>query len=165
MVATIYPRVYIAAAVALLLAAACTAGPLAASALGPTPPAPSPATEFLAIPPDLRFPRVGVPSSVVQPESTPAVMAAGEHPLDLGHCGLSSPIDFDGSLWEPIAMANEAGGALTEAQQSDLINSAVGVASFPDRLTDPNRAILRTQSGLLLLLARWFGPIAYPLCD
>lgn len=118
----------------------------------------------MAIPPDLRLPRREGLSVVLDGTSERITRPAGEYPLDLGHCGLTSPIDFDGSLWEPIGMANEAGGPLTEAQQSDLINSARGMATFPDRATDPDRLVLRTDSGLLLLLARRLGPLEYPGC-
>jgi hypothetical protein len=80
--------------------------------------------------------------------------------LPLGHCGLGSPIDFDGGLWDPIAGDNGFGGALTEQQLGELANSTTVVVT----LLDPNRAVLVTPRGAVVTLQRHPGPRAYLLC-
>lgn len=79
----------------------------------------------------------------------------------LGHCGLASPIDVDGSIWDPISGHNGVGGPLTEDQMGELINSTPTVME----LTDPNAADLRTPRGAVIKLARHDGPRPYFLCD
>ena len=79
----------------------------------------------------------------------------------LGHCGLMSPIDFDGALWDPIAGHDGNGGPLTEAQLGELINATPTVVE----LRDPDTVELRTPNGAVITLVRHDGPRAYFLCD
>ena len=81
--------------------------------------------------------------------------------LTLGHCGLISPIDMDGSLWDPIGGHDGSGGGLTEDQQGELINASTVVVV----LTDPDTAELRTPLGAVITLARHDGPRPYAMCD
>lgn len=78
----------------------------------------------------------------------------------LGHCGLISPIDMDGSLWDPIGGHDGAGGPLTEDQLGELINATPVVVV----LTDPNTAVLQTPLGAVITLTRHDGPRDYFLC-
>jgi hypothetical protein len=71
----------------------------------------------------------------------------------LGHCGLSSGIDVDGSFWDPV-------GAIP-ANHPDVINSAGGTVA----LTSANTATLRTVNGLVVQLVRHQGPKFLALCD
>ena len=49
------------------------------------------------IPPD-------IPTVSLEPESAPADIEVGVPvPFTLGHCGLLSPVDLDGSFWEPVS--------------------------------------------------------------
>jgi hypothetical protein len=80
---------------------------------------------------------------------------------EMGHCGLSSPIDIDGSLWDPIGYLTATGQPLTTEQEGELINATPTVA----RLVDPGTLQLTTDSGLLIVLARHDGPRRYYLCD
>ena len=79
----------------------------------------------------------------------------------LGHCGLASPIDVDGSLWDPIGYRISAGGELTTQHEGELINATpmVVVLSAPDTLE------LRSPGGALIVLQRHVGPRRYFLCD
>ncbi|MGI8928562.1 MAG: hypothetical protein ACR2H0_03720 [Candidatus Limnocylindrales bacterium] len=79
----------------------------------------------------------------------------------LGHCGLMSPIDIDGALWDPIAGHDGQGGPLTEGQLGELINATPTVVE----LTDPNSLELRTPLGAVITLERHQGARAYFLCD
>lgn len=98
----------------------------------------------------------------VQPETPPGSVPIGApQNFQLGHCGLSSPIDFDGSLWDPTLGDSGAGVALTQDQHGELINSTTVVLA----LIDATRAVLVTPSGARILLVRHAGPRPYHLCD
>jgi hypothetical protein len=73
-------------------------------------------------------------------------------PFGLGHCGLGSPIDVDGSLWVPVGFVPE---------HADLINASGGFMT----IEAPTRARLRTEGGIVVTLMR-FGPALHVrLCD
>lgn len=73
--------------------------------------------------------------------------------LTLGHCGLSSGIDIDGSYWDPV-------GRLDPNEQ-DLINSASATFNLDTQST----ATLRTLGGAIVLLIRHPGPKYVVPCD
>lgn len=73
--------------------------------------------------------------------------------LTLGHCGLNSPIDLDGSLWDPVGPIDQT--------HPDLINAAPATFS----LATPNAATLRTEGGAVVQLVRYDGARHYPGCD
>ena len=79
----------------------------------------------------------------------------------LDHCGLASPIDIDGSLWDAIGGHNGAGGPLTEDQVGDLINGTSTVVT----LIDPNTLELVSVHGAVVTLTRHDGPRGYFGCD
>ena len=72
--------------------------------------------------------------------------------LSLGHCGLYSPIDYDGSLWD---LTGPVDGDAAEA-----INSAAGTI----RLLGPIDAEFRTPSGFAVRLRRHAGPKVFQGC-
>jgi hypothetical protein len=74
-------------------------------------------------------------------------------PFTLGHCGIWSGIDVDGSFWNPVGLVNP--------NHPDAINSAPGTFT----LTSPNSAILRTEKGFVLQLVRHEGSKFLALCD
>jgi hypothetical protein len=128
-------------------------------------PSPSPAPQpSFAVLPDIvaGIPAPGEPSAVVGPDSRRGGWAIGAaQELTLGHCGLASPLDFDGSLWDPVGGHNGSGGQLTEAQVGDLINSS----RVSIRLVDPDTALLVTRNGAVVLIERHQGPRPIRLCD
>jgi hypothetical protein len=88
---------------------------------------------------------VGVPASsnrLSEPGAT----------IELGHCGLLSGIDVDGSFWNPI-------GRL-DMTHPDAINAV----SAEFTLTTPATATLRTANGLELTLVRHPGNKHLPAC-
>lgn len=91
------------------------------------------------------------PSAVVGPTSPP--MLGPTLRFSLGHCGLDSPIDVDGALWDPV-------GAI-DAGASEAINAADG--EF--RRTGPATAEFVTATGFRVALARHEGRKSVPLCD
>ena len=73
---------------------------------------------------DLKLP---VGDIAIAPQS-PRGMAMGvAMPFDLGHCGLYSPVDLDGSLWEPVGGVDPRGGPIdTDPEIGQLINGTPG---------------------------------------
>jgi hypothetical protein len=120
-----------------------------------TPPSPA----LLPLPANLS----GIPTdeeftAEVSPQTPDGELAVGEErDYTLGHCGLSSPVDIDGSLWDPIGTA----AALTEQQQGELINATPVIVV----LVDESTMHMRTPAGALITLARHDGPRRYFLCD
>jgi hypothetical protein len=89
--------------------------------------------------------------TVLVPPSSPAVGSAVVE-TELGHCGVGSGIDVDGSYWNPIG--------LVDSDHNDFINSAP--ATFT--LLTPNTARLETRDGLTLELVRHPGSKHLELC-
>jgi hypothetical protein len=118
---------------------------------------------FLPLPPLVSgIPGPGVPTVMIEPVSPVGESTLGvEAGIDLGHCGLVSPLDFDGSLWDPVGAHDGRGAPLSEDNVGELIN-ATRVAIV---LADADSALLVTPRGAVLLLRRHSGPRAYGLCD
>jgi hypothetical protein len=91
-------------------------------------------------------------SEPVQPTSA-RVNGPGPFPFDLGHCGLSHVIDFDGSFWVPLGPV--------DGDASGMINSESGQM----RLLAPNLAVYVGAGGFTAQLARFPGPKRFFLCD
>jgi hypothetical protein len=82
-------------------------------------------------------------------------------PLALGHCGLGSPVDVDGSLWEPIGANDARGGPVdTEDEIGELINPTGGEAVVVGR----DRLDFRTPLGTVIVFGRHEGRRSYPVC-
>ena len=79
---------------------------------------------------------------------------------ELAHCGLLSPVDIDGSFWDPVGGHNGQGGPLTEDQMGDLINATPTVVV----LTDEQTMEMQTSHGAVITLIRHEGPRRYLLC-
>ena len=85
--------------------------------------------------------------------SSAAGQLTGPIPFSLGHCGLGSGVDVDGSWWDPVGFVNSDHG--------DSINAADGTFAP----TDPNRATFTSDGGLVATLLRRTGPKHLPLCQ
>jgi hypothetical protein len=96
--------------------------------------------------------------AITPPGSVPV---GSEQAFTLGHCGLSSPIDIDGSLWDPVAGEGAAGGPLTETNTGELINSTAVLLV----LVDAQTMLMATPAGARILLERHNGPRFYRGCD
>jgi hypothetical protein len=79
-------------------------------------------------------------------------LPAPQATIEVGHCGLLSGIDVDGSFWNPIGRV--------DMQHQDAVNSVR--AEFT--LTTPATATLRTANGLELELVRHPGAKHLPAC-
>ena len=106
-----------------------------------------PITASVAGPPDA--PRFGQQDlgwlGISQPASA-RVQGTGPFPFDMGHCGLTWKVDFDGSFWVPIGQVDGDDSAI------------VGNASGQIRLLGSNHAEFRGDRGFVAQLARFPGP-------
>jgi len=80
-------------------------------------------------------------------------LAAPVVEFSLGHCGLSSPIDVDGSFWDPVGPV--------DSNAPDAINSSQGTFS----LIGPNDAQFRSRMGFVVNLRRHEGAKNFFGCD
>jgi hypothetical protein len=85
-------------------------------------------------------------------EPTSGGAAPGPMPYTLGHCGLFSGIDVDGSFWDPVGPIDD--------DHSDAINSADGIFTP----LDPDRASFASKGGLVVALVRHPGTKLLPGC-
>jgi hypothetical protein len=76
----------------------------------------------------------------------------GPHRFALGHCGIGSPIDFDGSFWDPSGWIDIDGEAASDGAEGRLV------------LTSPDSANFSTDSGSELDLVRHPGSKYFPGC-
>jgi hypothetical protein len=88
----------------------------------------------------------------LEPTSARGV-APGPNPYTLGHCGIFSGIDLDGSWWDPVGPVSFASG--------EAINATTGTVA----LTDPAHATFVAPGGLSLRLQRHPGMKFLPLCS
>lgn len=86
-----------------------------------------------------------------EPESPPAGGPVAA--FSLGHCGLDSPIDFDGSFWDPVGPV--------DGDAAEAINSASGTIT----LLAPDLAEFRAPSGFVVRLQRHEGRKSLFGCD
>ena len=87
----------------------------------------------------------------VAPQSAPQALA-GPIAFSLGHCGVGSGIDVDGSWWDPIGFV--------DADHGDGINAADG--TFVP--TDQSHATFTSKGGFTVNLLRRVGEKHLPLC-
>jgi len=80
--------------------------------------------------------------------------------FSLGHCGLLSPIDVDGSFWDPLDGTGPTGAELGLESDGEMINSTGGVIVV---MGDELR--FRTDSGSVVRFERHPGEKEYPGCD
>ena len=123
------------------------------------PTTPAPTATLVPLPGNLS----GIPTDEeftadVSPQTPDGELTIGEErDYTIGHCGVSSPTDIDGSLWDPIGSA----AALTEPQEGELINATSVVVV----LLDENTMEMHTPAGAVITLSRHDGPRRYFLCD
>ena len=91
---------------------------------------------------------------MVEVEPSSAVNSLlGPMPFSLGHCGLGSGIDADGSWWDPVGVVNSDHG--------DAINAADGTIAP----VGPNQATFSSKGGFSVSLIRHRGVKHLPLCQ
>ena len=90
-------------------------------------------------------------SGLQQPRSE-RVDGRGPFDLELGHCGLTWQVDFDGSFWVPVGQV--------DGDHPALINADTGLIL----LVGPNLAVYSNSSGFTVGLQRFPGPKHVFLC-
>lgn len=85
------------------------------------------------------------------PESSPAEVGVW-YAYTTGHCGIDTPIDFDGSYWIPVAQSADPG--------AESINSVPGRI----RLVDDQTLEFRTSTGFVARLRRNDQATWYWMC-
>lgn len=121
----------------------------------PGAPVSHPLPEIVAtIPPD-------IPTVSLEPESQPQLEVGRAIRFTLGHCGLLSPIDLDGSFWRPVAGADVTGGAI---ESDDAVGELISATAGAFRLLEEEVATFTTTTGSVIALARAPGAVDYPLC-
>ncbi len=88
---------------------------------------------------------------LVEPSSQVGI-PAGPQPYTLGHCGIFSGIDADGSWWDPVGPIDMDSG--------DAVNATAGVLN----LTDPTHGTFTAPSGFAIQLQRRDGAKVLPPC-
>ncbi len=88
------------------------------------------------------------------------IEAAVAYRFSLGHCGLLSPIDVDGSFWDPLDGTGPTGAELDLDSDGEMINATSGVIVV---IGDEMR--FRTDSGSVVRFERHPGEKEYPGCD
>jgi hypothetical protein len=102
------------------------------------------------------------PFTTLMPTSATGVTVGVAFPWALGHCGLYSPVDLDGTFWDPIGgVDTDLGPIDTEDELGELINASEVEAL----LVQPDRLDLRSPLGTVVVLVRHEGPGEYPGCD
>ena len=106
-----------------------------------------PITASVAGPPDApRFGEQGLGWLGISEPASPRVEGAGPFPYEVGHCGLTWKVDFDGSFWVPVGQLDGDDAAV------------IGNDSGQMRLLGPNHAEFRGDRGFVAQLARFPGP-------
>lgn len=165
-------------AVLIALVTACGLGSGPPSSIPSTPRAspatPGPATSTAASLPSASaeplFPLP--PGSVVRPgpgrpgvsltsSTAPGARTGVTYSFSLQHCGLGSPFDFDGDLWEPTGGRDARGGPIDSGGEiGELINATRGQVT----LVTHDQVHFLTPRGSVVALARHDGAMAYALC-
>lgn len=114
--------------------------------------------EFVDRPPELYQFRIdAVGATLTATENHRSQVEPQSPPLDdhiamvtLGHCGLASGIDVDGSFWDPVGVVDPT-----------VSNAAAAVFT----VTSATTAILETEGGAAINMVRHRGPKTLPGCD
>jgi hypothetical protein len=114
----------------------------------------SPFPDVLGDPSDL-------PTVSIEPASDVGWTVGVPRPYALGHCGILSPVDVDGSLWAPLGGTDATGGPIDGDQEiGELVNGTSGTLE----LTTTDQALFTTDTGQRLYFGRAPGPLDYFLC-
>lgn len=91
-------------------------------------------------------------SGLIAPSSA-RVPGPGPFPYEVGHCGLTWQVDFDGSFWLLVGQIQPGAFALINGESGTI------------RLLDANHAVYTSPTGFTAQLVRFPGPKHIWLCD
>jgi hypothetical protein len=131
-------------------------GTMASAAPGESMAPTYPLPEIVAvIPPD-------IPTVSLEPESTaPGAEVGVPMPFTLEHCGLLSPVDVDGSFWQPVSGSDATGGPI---ESDDAIGELINATPGELLLTSDDAATSPTAMASQIQPVRAQGAVDYPLC-
>ena len=89
-----------------------------------------------------------------------AIEHGAPYRFSLGHCGLLSPVDVDGSFWDAVDGTTSTGDELDLDADSEMINATNGLIVVID-----DEARFRTASGSVVRFVRHAGEKEFPGCD
>jgi hypothetical protein len=104
--------------------------------------------------------RPGANGGIVMDPVSARLDHAAPYRFELGHCGLYSPVDLDGSFWDPLDGLTADGAELDLDGDAEMINATGGVAVV---MGDEMR--FRTASGSVVRFERHVGEKEFPGCD
>jgi len=96
---------------------------------------------------------------VFDPVSAP-IDHATAYRYELGHCGLFSPVDVDGSFWNPLDGTTVDGAELDLEADSEMINATGGLI-----VVIGDEARFRTATGSVVRFERHAAEKEFPGCD
>ena len=96
--------------------------------------------------------------TIFDPSSAPLEEAI-VYRFSLGHCGLHSPVDVDGSFWDAIEGIGPNGRPLDLETDGEMINATSGVI-----VVIGDEARFRTDTGSVIRFARHEGEKEFPGC-
>lgn len=147
---------------------ACLALGLSAGAVtaadepSPSPVASDAVMEMTPFPlPELVWKPEELPTVSIEPESAAGWTVGEAQPYSLGHCGILSPVDVDGSLWQAVTGTNGEGGPIESDEDiGELINATPGQLT----LNSIDDAEFESAAGLRVQFERAPGALDYFFC-
>jgi len=114
------------------------------------------------LPPDIERAegRPGPEGGIVIAPSSVQIDEGEPYRFSLGHCGLGSPVDVDGSFWEAVEGFDATGEPIDLESDVDTINATPGII-----VVIGDEARFRTESGKVIRLERIFGEPEFMPCD
>lgn len=89
-------------------------------------------------------------SGLIRPAS-PRVAGFGPFPFELGHCGLTHIVDFDGSFWVPTGQVDDGAPGIINAESGQMLLLAPNLARYqgaggspPSSFASPARSTSRS---------------------
>lgn len=104
-------------------------------------------------------PNLPAPANAPFGPSSARIEHAVPYTFSLGHCGLLSPVDVDGSFWNPVDGVTPAGQPLDLETDAEMINATAGVI-----VVIGDEARFRTETGSVIRFTRHEGDKEFPAC-
>ena len=118
-------------------------------------------TDPLELPPAGNAPegREGPDGGIIFGPASAPIRDGVAYRFTLGHCGLHSPVDVDGSFWDAVAGLTAVGDPLDLDNDGEMINATSGlIVVIGDELR------FRTESGSVVRFSRHEGEKQFGMC-
>lgn len=104
-------------------------------------------------------PAPGPIGRAVSPPTSAAIEEGVAYRFSLGHCGLHSPVDVDGSFWDAVEGVSAGGAPIDFERNPEMINATAGVI-----VVIGDEARFRTDGGSLIRFERHPGNEHFEAC-